>query len=399
MENRRGKGGNNDRFPLLGLSSHCRWLLQPWNQMIASWQESYDKPRQCVEKQRHHFANKGLYSQGYGLCSGHAWLWVPDCKESRVLKNWCFGTVLLEKTLVSPLDRKKIKPVNLKVNQPWILIENTDAEAPIFWPPDVKSWLTGKDPDAGKDWRQEKGATQDETAGRHHWCNGHELEPTPGAGEGQGDLVCCGPWSHRVGHDWATEQQHVKCIRSVKIRIPISLLSSIILKSYPLASVLSEDNWKKKKRKIRGFLGGSVVKNPPANAGDVGLIPDPGRPHKPQSNWAQAPKLLSLCPKACELQRLSPRALEPGLLNKRSHHDEKPQLSATREKSAQQPRPSTAKTKIKRHIPSFELATSFLTMRRLQMFGTFTPNSLTEPSRNTFLFHTPSSLRKFLFIL
>ena len=217
--------------------------------MIASWQESYDKPRQCVEKQRHHFANKGLYSQGYGLCSGHVWLCVPDRKESRMLKNWCLETVLLEKTLVSPLDHKKIKPVNLKVNQPWIFIENTDAEAPIFWSPDVQSWLTGKDPDAGKDWRQEKGATQDETAGRHHWCNGHEPEPTPGAGEGQGDLVCCGPWSHRVGHDWATEQQHVKCIRFVKIRIPISLLSSIILKSYPLASVLSEDNWKKKKEK------------------------------------------------------------------------------------------------------------------------------------------------------
>ena len=146
----------------------------------------------------------------------------------------------------------------------------------------------------------------------------------------------------------------------------------------------------KKKKKNQGLPWWLSGKESTCQCRRCGFDPWSRRPHKPQSNWAQAPKLLSLCPKACELQRLSPRALEPGLLNKRSHHDEKPQLSATREKSTQQPRPSTAKTKIKPHIPSFELATSFLTTRPLQMFGTFTPNSLTEPSRNTRLFHTPS---------
>ena len=126
--------------------------------MTASWKESYDKPRQCVRKQRHHFVDKGPYSQGYGLSSSHVWMWEMDYKESRALKNWCFWTVGLEKTLESPLDSKEIKPVNLRGNQLWIFIGRTDAEAEalIMWPPDVKSWLIGKDPDAGKDWRQKE---------------------------------------------------------------------------------------------------------------------------------------------------------------------------------------------------------------------------------------------------
>ena len=139
--------------------------------MTASWKESYDKPRQCVRKQRHHFVDKGPYSQGYGLSSSHVWMWEMDYKESRALKNWCFWTVGLEKTLESPLDSKEIKPVNLRGNQLWIFIGRTDAEAEalIMWPPDVKSWLIGKDPDAGKDWRQkEKGMTEDEMVGWHH---------------------------------------------------------------------------------------------------------------------------------------------------------------------------------------------------------------------------------------
>ena len=89
------------------------------------------------------------------------------------------------------------KPVNPKGNQPWIITGRTGAEAPILWPPDAKSWLTGKDPDAGKDWRQEKGATEDEMAGWHHGLNGHEFERTPGCGEGQGNLACCCPWGRK----------------------------------------------------------------------------------------------------------------------------------------------------------------------------------------------------------
>ena len=147
--------------------------------MIASWQESYDKPKQCLKKQRHHFANKDLYSQSYGFSSSHVWIWELDNKESWVLKNWCFWTVVLEKTLESSLDCKEIKPVHPKGNQPWIFIGRTDAEAeaPMLWPPDMKIWLIWKDPNAGKDWkREEKGTTEDEMVGWHHQHNGHEFE-------------------------------------------------------------------------------------------------------------------------------------------------------------------------------------------------------------------------------
>ena len=114
--------------------------------MIASWQESYDKPRQCVKKQRHHFTDKGPYSQGYDLSSSHVRIWELDRKEGWMLKNWCFRTVVLEKTPESPLDSKEIKPVNPKGNKSWIFIGRTDAEAeaPILWPSDVRSQLTGK---------------------------------------------------------------------------------------------------------------------------------------------------------------------------------------------------------------------------------------------------------------
>ena len=123
-----------------------------------------------------------------------------DVKKIWALKNWCLQSVVLEKTLESPLDRKEIKPVNPKGNQSWIVIGRTDAEAeaPILWPPDKKNGLTGKDSDAGKDWRQEeKGLTEDEMVGWHHWLNGHELEQAPGVSDGQGSLVCCSPWGHK----------------------------------------------------------------------------------------------------------------------------------------------------------------------------------------------------------
>ena len=166
MTNRRGKSENSDRFYFLGIQNHCWWWLQPWNsKKLTQWKESYDKPKQCIKKQRHHFADKGPYSQSHGFSNGHVWMSELDHKEGWVPKNWRFRTVVLEKTLESPLDCKENILVNPKRNQPWIFIGRTDVEvdAPILWPPDVKSRLIGKNPDAGKDWRQkEKGATEDE---------------------------------------------------------------------------------------------------------------------------------------------------------------------------------------------------------------------------------------------
>ena len=146
------------------------------------------------------------YSQSYGFSSSHVQMWELDHKEDWVPKNWCFWTVVLGKTLESPLV-SKIKAVNLKGNQPWIFIGKTDAkaEAPVFWLPDVKSQLTGKDPDAGEDWGQkEKGTTEDEMFGQHPWLNGHGFEQTPWDNEGQGSLVCCSPLGHKESNK--TEQ-------------------------------------------------------------------------------------------------------------------------------------------------------------------------------------------------
>ena len=145
-----------------------------------------------MKKLRHHFANKGSHSQSYGLSSSHVRMWELDHKEGWMLK---LLNCDLKKILESPLGSMEIKPVNPKGNQPWILIGRADAEAPIFWPPDVKSWLIGKDPDSGKDWGQEeKRAAEDEMVGWHHRLDGHELGWTPGDGEGQGGLACCSPW-------------------------------------------------------------------------------------------------------------------------------------------------------------------------------------------------------------
>ena len=130
-----------------------------------------------MKKQRHYFANKGPSSQGYGFSSSHVWMWGLDCEESWPLKNWCFWTVVLEKTLESPLDCKEIQLVHPKRDQSRVFTGRTDAEAkaPVLWPPDMKSWLIGKAPDAGRDWGQEeKGMTGNEMAGWHHWLDGHE---------------------------------------------------------------------------------------------------------------------------------------------------------------------------------------------------------------------------------
>ena len=145
----------------------------------CSLEESYDQPRQHIKKQRHYFANKSLSSQSYGFSSSHVWTWELDYKEGWTPKNWCFWTVVLERTLESPLDFREIQPVHPKGNHSCIFIGKTDAEAEtqLLWPPDVKNWLIWKDPDAGKDWRQEeKGTTEDEMVRWYHRLNGHESE-------------------------------------------------------------------------------------------------------------------------------------------------------------------------------------------------------------------------------
>ena len=150
-------------------------------------------------------SKKDPSSQGYGVSSSQVWMWELDHKERWVLKNWCFLTVVLEKILESPLDCKEIKSVNPKGNQSWVFFGRTvaEAEAPILWPPDTKSRLTWKDPDAEKDYRQEeKGMTEDEMVGWHHRLDGYEFEQAPGVGDGHG--------SQRVEHKWATELNWLK---------------------------------------------------------------------------------------------------------------------------------------------------------------------------------------------
>ena len=174
--------------------------------MLPPWKKSYDQPRQHIKKQRHYFANKSLTSQSHGFSSGHVWMWELDCEESWAPKNWCFWTVVSEKTLESPLDCKETQPVHPKGNQSRIFVGRTEAEAktPILWPPDAKNWQ-GKDPDAGKDWRrEEKGTTEDEMIGWHHWLNGHEFEQALGVGDGQGGPACCSPWGRK---EWDTNER------------------------------------------------------------------------------------------------------------------------------------------------------------------------------------------------
>ena len=147
--------------------------------LLFNMLSSYYKSTQHIKKQRHHIANKGSYNQSYGFSSSHVQMWELDHNEGWAQKNWWFPIVVLENTLESPLDCK-IKPVNSKGNQSWIFIGRTEAEAPILWLPDMNSWLVGKDPDAGKDWRQEKRMREDEMIGWHHWLKGQEFEQASG---------------------------------------------------------------------------------------------------------------------------------------------------------------------------------------------------------------------------
>ena len=157
-------------------------------------------------------------------------MWELDCEESWVLKNWCFWTVVLEKTLESPLDWKEVQPVHPKGDQSWVFIGRTDVEAetPILWLPDVKSWLIWKDSDAGRDWGQEeKGTTEDEMVGWYHRLNGHGFGWTPGVGDGWGGLACCSSWGHKESD--TTEQLNWTDYYS-NLSIKINTIKELILK-------------------------------------------------------------------------------------------------------------------------------------------------------------------------
>ena len=206
MANRWGNNGKNDY--LGGAPKSLQKVTAMKLKDTCSLEENYDQPRQHIKKKRHYFTCKGLTNQSYGFSTSHVWRWDLDHKESWVPKNKCFWTVVLEKTLESPLDCKEIQPVHSEGDQPWDFFGRNDAKAetPILWPPHAKSWLIGKNSDAGRDWGQEdKGVTEDEMAGWHLWLDGHESEWSLGVGDGQGGLACCDSWDHRVGHDWATD--------------------------------------------------------------------------------------------------------------------------------------------------------------------------------------------------
>ena len=181
--------------------------------MLDPWKKSYDLPRQHIKKQRHYFANKGPSSQGYGFSSSHVWMWELEYEEIWAQKKWCFWTVVLEKTLESPLDCKEIQPVHPKGNQSWIVFGRTDAEAetPILWPPNVKNWLIGKDPDAGKDWRrEEKGMIEDEKLDGITESMDMSLSRLQELWwTGKPDMLQS-MGSQSVGHEWATELNWTK---------------------------------------------------------------------------------------------------------------------------------------------------------------------------------------------
>ena len=204
MANRWGKNGNSDRLYFLGLQitadGDCSHEIKRCLLLGSKAMANLDR----ILKTRDITLPTKAHVVIYGFSSSHVEMWELDFKESWALKNWCFWTVVLEKTLESPLDCKEIQTVHPKGNQSSIFIGRTDAEAetPILWPPDANSWLIWKDPDAGKHWRQkEKGTTEDEMVGWHHRLNGHEFALTVWVGDEQGGLA----QGRRVRHDWVTE--------------------------------------------------------------------------------------------------------------------------------------------------------------------------------------------------
>ena len=205
ITNKRGKSGSNDRFYFLELQNTAGGDWSHWiKRWLAPWKKSYDKSRQCIKKQKHHFANKGLYSQSYVFSSSHVPMWELDHKEGWAPKNWCFQTAMLEKTLESPLVCKEIKPalspsilreINLEYSLEGLMLKlkfqyfGHLMQKLTCW---KRPWCYRKD------WRQkEKTATEDEMVRYHHWLNGHESEQTPGDSERQGILAYCSPWDHQ----------------------------------------------------------------------------------------------------------------------------------------------------------------------------------------------------------
>ena len=174
MANRWGNNGNSDRLYFLGLQNHCRWWLQIW---LAPWKKNYDQPRQHIKKQRRYFADKGPPNQSCGFSSGHVRMWELDYKESWALKNWCFWTVVLDKTLESPLDCQEIQPIHLKGNQSWIFTEGLMLKLQYFGYLMQRTESLEKSLMLGKiEGGMRRGHERDETVGWHHRCDGHEFE-------------------------------------------------------------------------------------------------------------------------------------------------------------------------------------------------------------------------------
>ena len=198
MGNRWGNNGNSDRLYSLGLqitvdgncSHEIKWHLLLGRKAMTNL-DSILNSREITLLTKVHLV-KGMVFPVV-MCECESW----TINKVECLENWCFWTAVLEKTLESPLDSKEIQAVHPKGNQSWIFIGRTNAEAetPILWPPDVKNWLIRKDPDAGKDWRhEEKGTTEDEMVGWHHWLDGHKFQQALGVDDGQGSLACCSSW-------------------------------------------------------------------------------------------------------------------------------------------------------------------------------------------------------------
>ena len=210
MANRWGNNGNSGRLYFLGLQNPYRWWCShEIKRCLLFGRKAMTNLDSIIKKQRHYLANKSPYSQSYGFSSSHLWIWEWDHKEGWVPKNWCIWTAVLEKTGKSLLDCKEANPVNPKGNPYWIFIGRTDTEAAVFWPPDAKSWLIWKDPDAGKDWMwKDKGTIENEVVGWHtnsmdmslsNWTSSRRWwwPGKPG--------VLQSMELQRVRHNWATE--------------------------------------------------------------------------------------------------------------------------------------------------------------------------------------------------